>query len=190
MTDTAIKTPLSDSVAAALDAMRLGGSTLVTDIPDDSSYSSYKFTGDVSKEIARRADLAAVPAQVRVKPLVWTRYASEDFEAASPLGLYRCIRTLFDTSVLWLDGKKLGIYGGGSHDEAKGAAQAHYEANALEPQPDPRDEVIARLVEAADECRQALKDYMKQYPHMVKGYLVDAEQHARAALEAAKALQK
>lgn len=52
---------------------------------------------------------------------------------------------------------------------------------------DPRDDVINMLVGALDECRQALTDYMDQYPHMAKGYLVDAEQHARAALKLAKA---
>jgi len=70
MTDTAVKTPLSDLVASALDAMRRGGAMSVMDIPDDSSYASHTFTGGVSKEIARRADLAAVPLQAKgAKPL-------------------------------------------------------------------------------------------------------------------------
>lgn len=68
MTDTAVKTPISDLVASALDAMRRGGAMRVMDIPDDSSYSSHTFSGEVSQEISRRADLAAAPAQVRVMP--------------------------------------------------------------------------------------------------------------------------
>lgn len=132
-----------------------------------------------------RADLSQ-PAQVRVKPLVWARYGSEDFEAASPLGLYRCIKTLFDTSVLWLDEKKLGIYVGGSHAEAKEVAQAHYEANVLEPQPDPRDEAIKGLVEAATDAAEAID--------MAYGSDDDESPHRhsaklRAALAAAKEIR-
>lgn len=47
--------------------------------------------------------------------------------------------------------------------------------------------IVKNLEIALDECRQALTDYMDQYPHMAKGYLVDAAQHARAALKLAKA---
>jgi hypothetical protein len=41
---------------------------------------------------------------------------------------------------------------------------------------------LAKAVEALRECQEALRDHMKQYPHMAKGYTVDAEKNARAVL--------
>ncbi len=41
---------------------------------------------------------------------------------------------------------------------------------------------LAKAVEALRECQEALRDHIKQYPHMAKGYTVDAEKNARAVL--------
>jgi hypothetical protein len=41
---------------------------------------------------------------------------------------------------------------------------------------------LAKAVEALRECQEALRDHIKQYPHMTKGYTVDAEKNARAVL--------
>jgi hypothetical protein len=41
---------------------------------------------------------------------------------------------------------------------------------------------LAKAVEALRECQEALRDHMKQYPHMAKGYSVDAEKNARTVL--------
>jgi hypothetical protein len=40
----------------------------------------------------------------------------------------------------------------------------------------------AKAVKALRECQEALRDHMKQYPHMAKGYTVDAEKNARTVL--------
>ena len=41
---------------------------------------------------------------------------------------------------------------------------------------------LAKAVDALRECQEALRDHMKQYPHMAKGYTVDAEKNARKVL--------
>lgn len=41
---------------------------------------------------------------------------------------------------------------------------------------------LAKAVVALRECQEALRDHMKQYPHMAKGYTVDAEKNARTVL--------
>ena len=41
---------------------------------------------------------------------------------------------------------------------------------------------LAEAVEVLRECHDALRDHGKQYPHMVKGYTLDAETRARAFL--------
>jgi hypothetical protein len=41
---------------------------------------------------------------------------------------------------------------------------------------------LTKAVEALRECQEALRDYMKHYPHMAKGYTVDAEKKARIVL--------
>lgn len=46
--------------------------------------------------------------------------------AKTEKGTYVCQRTFNDMSALWLDGEKLGTYGGGSHDLAKKAAYEHF----------------------------------------------------------------
>ncbi|NGQ91494.1 hypothetical protein G5V65_11355 [Rhodobacter sp. HX-7-19] len=40
--------------------------------------------------------------------------------------------------------------------------------------------LLAEAVEVLRECHDALRDHGKQYPHMVKGYTLDAENRARA----------
>jgi hypothetical protein len=145
--------------------------------------------------IARlRADLAG-PAQVKVKPLVWEDDGHGNFRAQSVRG-GEGVDRIIEPQVIGDDRVTYEAWGIKDSFDDLAAAMSAVEAEilseilaAIDPQPDPRDEVIARLVEALDECRQALKDYMNQYPHMVKGYLVDAEQHASAALAAAKAVQ-
>ena len=71
-------------------------------------------------------------------------------------------------------------------DDAKAAAQADYTAlilAAIEPTPDPRDAVIARLVEAADKIDD---EYLSQ-PY---GPTIYAMIELRAALAAAKEVMK
>ena len=41
---------------------------------------------------------------------------------------------------------------------------------------------VAALVEAIAECQSALTDFLNMYPQMVKGFMVDAENSAKAAL--------
>lgn len=41
---------------------------------------------------------------------------------------------------------------------------------------------LTKAVEALRECQEALRDYMEHYPHMAKGYTVDAEKKARIVL--------
>ena len=48
-----------------------------------------------------------------------------------------------------------------------------------------RDDALDKLTKAVEtlrECQEALRDHMKQYPHMAKGYTVDAEKKARIVL--------
>lgn len=42
--------------------------------------------------------------------------------------------------------------------------------------------LLAEAVEVLRECHDALRDHGKQYPHMIKGYTLDAETRARAFL--------
>lgn len=160
----------------------------------------------------RRADLAAIqPAQVRVKPLVWGGVTDwrecTKFEAAALGGKY-FVADLDKDSGIYSAGIDLGglafvmllepdeKFGGKKPrsfptiEAAKAAAQADYEARilaALEPQPDPRDEVIARLVEALERMRST-------YPYNPPCYgwqeQVEAHKAAKAAIAAAKAVQK
>lgn len=136
-----------------------------------------------------RADLAAVPAQVRVKPLVWevfqSKYEGRQHYGRGVFGHWYGVSR--QKSVAWncfhfIDGRRVDL---GTHptiDAAKVAAQADYEARilaAIEPQPDPRDEAIARLVEA-------LEWMCSEYDDGGDGF--DARTSARAALAAAKAV--
>ena len=101
-----------------------------------------------------RADLAAVqPAQVRVKPLVWTTRSG----APTAFGNYIVTCEDHDDVTVWFvlfGGKPLARCGEHRTEyAAKSAAQADYEARifaVLEPQPDPRDEVIKGLMEALE----------------------------------------
>lgn len=138
----------------------------------------------------RRADLAAVPAQVRVKPLVW----DEPRDANNWVNIARSVFGDYYISIdggrcsAWLEAhvepyeNKIGD-DVGSVIEAMILAERDYEAKTraliIEPQPDPRDEVIARLVEAVE----AIADYGT--------ILTSSKAHdeLRAALAAAKAVQ-
>lgn len=107
----------------------------------------------------RRADLAAIPAQVKVKPLVW----DEPRDANNWVNIARSVFGDYYISIdggrhsAWLEANvepyenKIGD-DVGSVIEAMMLAERDYEAKTrtliIEPQPDPRDEVIARLVEA------------------------------------------
>lgn len=195
-----------------------------------------------------RADLAAVPAQVRVKPLVWEVFQSK-YEGRQHYGRgvfshwYGVVR---QKSGAWncfhfIDGQRVDL---GTHptlEAAKAAAQADYEAQLpaalepqnkqccmcgklglstaedggpecelhdgrwvcsrkcydaacslmvppLEPQPDPRDEVITRLVEALEMCPPSSNPQMTDTEHRAA---VDVwwRNWSRAALAAAKAVQ-
>jgi len=128
---------------------------------------------------------------VQVKPLVWTGdgnwHSGDDEgwmeEANTPFGWgYAVEFGTLDTGP-WKVSSTFGgdIVGFDTPSAAKAAAQADYEARiiaAIELQPDPRDEVIARLVEA-------LVD-MIDHADEISSPLVEA----RAALAAAKAVQK
>lgn len=120
----------------------------------------------------RRADLAAVPAQVRVKPLVWGGLIA---------GSYRIQIKEGGIANLWCysaemaeDGEPTLIKGGYltliSLEDLKAAAQADYEARilaAIELQPDPRDEVIKGLGPIADllpDAVAAAEKAMRKYP--------------------------
>ncbi len=78
--------------------------------------------------------------------LVWEKDGFEDWKARTPFGDYSCIRTLNDTSALWFRGEKLGTYGGGSHAEAKAAAEDHYQTvmKDNDPMRDASVEAVAR----------------------------------------------
>lgn len=136
----------------------------------------------------RRADLAAVqPAQVRVKPLVWRDDGTNGHETDHAFGFYEVYPSP-EGDMLSRDGVDSGVFP--TLEAAKAAAQTDYEARilaALEPQPDPRDEVIKGLVEAATGAAEAID--------MAYGSDDDESPHRhsaklRAALAAAKAVQK
>jgi len=132
------------------------------------------------------ADLAAVPAQVKVKPLVWGKWGEakgggakySTYESGNN-GLWNCVCYPHEA-------EQYRLAHGVTIEAAKAAAQADYEARilaAIEPQPDPRDEVITQLVDA-------LEFYA---PRQIDGITFtgndDAGVRARAALAAAKAVQ-
>ena len=149
-----------------------------------------------------RADLA-VPAQVRVKPLVWTgdgHWHSGDNEgwmeeANTPFGWgYAVEFGTLDTGP-WKVSSTFGsdIVKFDTPSAAKAAAQADYEARilaAIEPQPAPRDEVIARLVEAGTNYHNAIEGFDGRGGMLVKIETVNkCGDELRAALAAAKAVQ-
>ena len=137
----------------------------------------------------RRADIAAVPAQVRVKPLLWGTFGKECLRAETVLGRYEVMWGFHNGQTsLDIPAPRRSHVWHPSVEAAKTAAQADYESRilaAVEPQPDPRDEVIAWLVDALR--------------NIAEGNLGDAawqanyariKDVARAALAAAKAVQK
>lgn len=119
-----------------------------------------------------RADLAAVqPAQVRVKPLVWTTRSG----APTAFGNYIVTCEDHDDVTVWFvlfGGKALARCGEHRTEyAAKAAAQADYETRilaALEPQPDPRDEQ-----------RRALEKVIRNQRVQIKRLAATAEAHWR-----------
>jgi len=152
---------------------------------------------DCQRNILRIKPAAADPAQVRVKPLVWVgdgHWHSGDNEgwleeANTPFDWgYAVEFGTLDTGP-WKVSSTFGsdIVKFDTPSAAKAAAQADYEARilaALEPQPDPRDAVIARLVEALDRIGRGPED-----AGCFCGACVQVRS-ARAALAAAKAVQQ
>lgn len=129
-----------------------------------------------------RADLAAVPAQVRVKPLVgWVIGNGQG-------NRWRCVWE-WETNAEWTDDISKAIKFA-TRDDAEAFAADDEDAwliqevpiPSLEPQPDPRDAVIARLVGVLRDCDGGLG---------ALGVPRDAEPRstACAALAAAKAVQ-
>ena len=78
--------------------------------------------------------------------LKWEKYEFEDWKAKTPFGDYGCIRNRGGSSVLWFQGEKLGVYGGGSHTEAMAAAEVHYQRvlKDNDPMRDASVEAVAR----------------------------------------------
>ena len=133
-----------------------------------------------------RADLATVSARVRVKPLVWVTFGKECLRAETVLGRYEVMWGFHNGQTsLDIPAPRRSHVWHPTLEAAKAAAQADYESRilaAIEPQPDPRDEVIARLVEALDELADLTDD-------LVNGvYTPDSftSQPARAAIAAVK----
>ena len=144
-------------------------------------------------------------AQVRVKPLVWSDRFGPNSEcsydhitADSALGLYRVEWKGwkdFDPPTVCCGGAFIGCYN--TIQSAKAAAQADYEARilaAIEPQPDPRDEVIARLVDALCEAMIVPEAwYISGFPNISVDAIDQTKRAvplARTALAAAKAVQR
>ncbi len=161
----------------------------------------------------RRADLAAVQPDpnagaVKVKPLVWE-------PVGNPNGRYRLHSTIAwarntcpygpyfiglsssckNGEYSWDGPANTGKRGFADPESAKAAAQADYAArilDALEPQPDPRDEVIARLVDALTVAANRLDRCAVDYETGSYEFIETCEwvDEARAALAAAKAVVK
>jgi len=133
-----------------------------------------------------RADLAAVPAKVRVKPLDLSHALKHAFISGR---VSAGAASSFHADA-WTE-----------YDPTESAGYTRILA-AIEPQPDPRDEVIARLVEALEEGRRAIGEHCAPHDCYATGPLTgDAfrdlvqcpacsfiESHD-AALAAAKAVQ-
>ena len=132
-----------------------------------------------------RADLAAIPAQVRVKPLVWISTGENRYSAKSED--YKVVTDGKCWAFCPEDWPPFAGYPYLTADAAKAAAQADYEARilaAIEPQPDPRDAVIAALVEAATHLCDGIATMM---PPLGQS---DRVLNLRAAIAAAKAVQQ
>ena len=136
----------------------------------------------------RRADLAQ-PAQVRVKPLVWEERDAHFHAAQSQIGVYYLTdyKGMVDPFKLECP-SQISSRNYASIEAAKAAAMADFAPRilaAIEPQPDPRDEVIARLVEALEGSASVLSG-----AEMSKSALIRALEQSSAALAAAKAVLK
>lgn len=147
------------------------------------------------------ADLAAVPAQVRVKHLVW-EMDGDTHSAKTQIGEYRVanIHGQWMWFFLWNprsneDRIEKGCGKKNNPNSAKDAAQAAHLRrirDTIDAQPDPRDEVIARLVEALGISANRLDWCAVDYETGSRKFIVTSEwaDEARAALAAAKAVQK
>lgn len=123
--------------------------------------------GLVYAEAIRAIPATVQPAQMRVKPLVF-----DDLGIASD--------NLLNETIVY---RKL------EDQDRHNAKRAARILAALEPQPDPRDEVIALAITA---CR-IIDDAVKEGYDTVNGlmmHLLEAVEPARAALAAAEAVQK
>lgn len=139
-------------------------------------------------DYAYRADLAAVPAQVRVKPL--HEKANDLLTAARELAQFASYAEIVGGVSVnrnhvreWCD-KVFDIIRGLPEDE-------NFEPTliaAIKPQPDPRDEVIAALVDALDDVMKGENWRMGQKFDANSGAFDLSVQ--RAALAAAKAVLK
>lgn len=150
-------------------------------------------TLEVAVEAIRALPAVAASQQVRVKPLVWEdlggHYENRFAKADAPLfGSIRCESYLKrQFTVSW------SVPGFSSLfmecvfptlEAAKSAAQANYEQRilaAIETQPDPRDTVIAQLVEAARSGLNSLQNTENEI-----GIILGSADKLRAALVAAK----
>ena len=120
----------------------------------------------------------------KVKPLVWRELAGGNATAPFPLlGTIFVAKSDGGFRVMWsLPGRGDTFTPGrwATLEAAKAAAQADYEArimSAIDVQPDPRDEVIARLVEA-----------LEGYKSRANRVPFDLAMSSDAALAAAKAV--
>lgn len=142
-----------------------------------------------------RSAIAALPAvassqpadlaQVKVKPLVWISTGENRYSAKSED--YKVVTDGKCWAFCPEDWPPFAGYPYLTADAAKAAAQADYEARilaAIEPQPDPRDEVIARLVEAATHLCDGIAT---MFPPLGQS---DRVLNLRTALAAAKAVLK
>ena len=146
---------------------------------------------------------------VKVKPLVWGDYPNRAFASpyvavaeapfshryqvqrdpwANSFMAYLHPTAPIACSTLWWESK-----GHATIEDAKTAAQDDYEArimSAVDVQPDPRDEVIARLVEALERIGGVRGPYSFPFPEADLDYGSFAVVEARVALAAAKAVMK
>jgi len=110
---------------------------------------------DIAECATHRPTQSTDPVRVTVKPLVWDKGQHDREFAKTPFCQYS-VRD-FGNKSFWvdIDGSLLRPHHT-TIELAKAAAQADYEARilaAIDTQPDPRDAVIAQLVEAIENIR-------------------------------------
>ena len=130
---------------------------------------------------------------VKVKPLVWDRGIVDCAKPLPGMKYISCSTTPHGCWAWWLDGDNSTRMVAQDEQHAKAAAQADYAArilSAIEPTPDPRDEVIARLVEALERIGGVRGPYGFPFPEANPDYGSFAVMEAREALAAAKEVMK